>query len=132
MHVRFGFVEDARELLEQLVTTFSRGQRCALPFFPKTSRKYMTTVMNPNTRGDAESQATLNAYDSWRPDRNGSERVQGRGSAEVDDPYFTRAFGNQDPLATAWYPVSGESEDGFRSLARRVYGPLLSHREEVR
>ncbi len=132
MHVRFGFVEDAREQLEQLVATFSRGQRCALPFFPKTSRKYMTTVMNPNTRGDAEKQATLNAYDSWRPDRNDSGRVQGRGSAEVEDPYFTRAFGNQDPLAPAWYPVSGESEDGFRSLAQRVYGPLLSHREEVR
>jgi len=132
IHVRFGFVEDAREQLEQLVATFFRGQRCALPFFPKTSRKYATTALNPKTRGDAEAQATQNAYDVWRPDRAGAERAPGRPPPEVQDPYFTRVFGNQDPLAKGWYPVSDQPEDDFRSLARRIYGPLLSHREEVR
>jgi hypothetical protein len=78
-----------------------------------------------------EKQASQNAYKFWRPESNDSGPAQPGTSAEVEDPYFSRVFGNQDPLAPSWYPIEGEEGDGFRSLARRVYGPLLSHREEI-
>jgi exodeoxyribonuclease V gamma subunit len=131
MQIRFGFVEEARAELEQLMAIYFRGQRVAIPFFPKTSRKYLTTLVTPKPRGDAEKQASQNAYKFWRPEGNDSGPAQPGTSAEVEDPYFSRVFGNQDPLAPSWYPVEGEEGDGFRSLARRVYGPLLSHREEI-
>ena len=131
MQLRFSFVENAREELEQLIAIYFRGQRVAMPFFPKTSRKYLTTLVNSKSPDAAEKQASQNAYKFWRPESNESNPAQPGTSAEVEDPYFSRVFGNQDPLALSWYPVEGEEGDGFRSLARRVYGPLLNHREEI-
>jgi len=124
----FGAVKDAHAQLEALVATFLRGQRTALPFFPKTSRKYAQTLMGGG-KGDPEEQAILDAYRFWRPELESSGSPGTRLTGECEDVYFARAFGGQDPLAANWRPVPGEDGDGFRGLARQVFGPLLEHRE---
>ena len=68
--------------------------------------------------------ASLDAYESYR----GGDR--GRG--ERDDPWVTQLFGLSEPLSPAYSP-SGDPHrrDGFRSLAMRVFAPMLGAREGV-
>jgi hypothetical protein len=79
--------------------------------------------------GDREKQATLDAYRFWRPGNDASGPPQPGLTGECRDVYFARVFAGQDPLEPSWRPVPGEDGDGFRSLARRVFGPLLQHRK---
>jgi exodeoxyribonuclease V gamma subunit len=130
IHVRFDFVDDAGAQLENLVAIYRRGQSSPLPFFPRTSRKYALT---PRTRekGNPEEQAIKAAYSAWRSDdanaASGQASFWSRGEGE--DVHFARVFAGQDPLSVSWRPDPGTPEDGFRSLARQVFDPLLAHRE---
>jgi hypothetical protein len=98
-----------------------------MPFFPRTSRKYAATL-----RGEAarEEQAIKNAYQFWRGDENEFAAENFGAGPEKADVYFAQAFGSQDPLAVSWRPDPGSDRDGFRSLARTVFQPLLQHRTE--
>ncbi len=129
IQVSFGPVDDARERLEKLVGVYRRGQRLAMPFFPRTSRRYVVTLLG---KGDAEreEQASQNAYKFWRGDESAfaAENFGSRG--ENTDVYFGHAFAEQDPLAVSWRPDPGSDSDGFRGLARMVFQPLLRHRAE--
>ena len=63
----------------------------------------------------------LDAYESWR------SRAGSRGESE--DLYWARMFIDQDPLAQRASSEGQEDRDAFPTLARRVYDPLLAHRE---
>ncbi|MFP6640776.1 MAG: hypothetical protein VCC04_11075, partial [Myxococcota bacterium] len=120
-HITFVPVEEARVRLSELVATQRRGQLRVLPFFPRTSRKYVETFER-SRQADPARHAMLDAYDTWRT------RERSRGESE--DLYWARLFVDQDPLALKASADADEDNDSFSSLARRVYGPLLAHREE--
>jgi len=130
IHVRFGFVEDAGAQLEKLVAIYRRGQSSPLPFFPRTSRKYALTLRT-SKQENPEGHASKDAYSAWRSDdanaASGQASFWSRGEGE--DVHFARVFAGQDPLAVSWRPDPGTPGDGFRSLARGVFDPLLTHRE---
>ncbi|MCS5636938.1 MAG: exodeoxyribonuclease V subunit gamma, partial [Myxococcota bacterium] len=127
IQVSFGPVDDARERLEKLVGVYRRGQRSLMPFFPRTSRKYALTLRGDPAR---EETAIKNAYQFWRGDENEFAAENFGARPENADVYFEHAFGLQDPLAVSWRPDSDSDMDGFRSLARTVFQPLLQHRTE--
>ena len=132
IHARFGFVDDARAQLENLVAIYRRGQCSPLPFFPRTSRKYALTLRTGKGE-NPEKKAILDAYKAWRTgDENpGQEQATAWSRGEEEDVHFARAFAGQDPLSPFWRPDPGAPGDGFRSLARRVFDPLLKRREEI-
>ena len=132
IHVRFGFVDDAGAQLENLVAIYRRGQSSPLPFFPRTSRKYALTLRT-SKKENPEEQAIKDAYSAWRSDdaNAASGQVTFWSRGEEEDVHFARVFAGQDPLAVSWLPDPGTPGDGFRSLARRVFDPLLAHREGV-
>ena len=127
IEVAFGPVEDARAQLEKLVGIYRRGQASLMPFFPRTSRQYAATL-----RGDPDREETAinNAYRFWRGDENTFAAENYGARPEKDDVYFAQAFAAQDPLVASWRPDPDSDRDGFRSLARTVFGPLLEHRTE--
>jgi exodeoxyribonuclease V gamma subunit len=122
-HVRFRPVEDPERHLVDLVSMYRQGRTTALPLFPRSSRKYAARLKTNVKQGTPEEKATLDAYESYR----GDEFRRG----ECEDPYLRQAFGALDPLSPSFSPTGDpEARDGFRALARRVFDPLLAHREE--
>jgi hypothetical protein len=115
------------------------GQRAPLPLFGKSSRRYAKILLGKS--GDPEAQASLSAYNAYR----GSDERPG----ERADPYVAQVFSAVDPLSPSFSPLSPIAagadggparsdaetqgdEFGFRALARRVFLPMLAHREVVR
>jgi hypothetical protein len=53
-------------------------------------------------------------------------------NAEGRDPQLRRVFGDLDPLQPGFSLLAGETTAGdFPTLATRVFGPLIAHRQEV-
>ena len=124
-HICFSEVEEARSLLEDLVALRRQGDRLPLPFFPKSSRKYVTSLKGSEEE-HRERQARLNAYEIFR-----SQEERGdRGRGESEDLYMDRLFAEQDPLAPSWVSPDGDASVTFAGIARRVFEPLLAHRED--
>jgi len=122
IHLRFGRVEDADDHLAELVRIYWLGQIQPLPFFPKTSRKYVESVRG--SRNLREGKAMEDAYFMFRGDGN-------RLGERDRDPYTRLVFGDQDPLSPSYRIIAdGERDEGFRELAFAVMAPLLDHREE--
>ncbi len=126
-------VERPEGILADLLAIHRQGQRVPLPLFRRSSRKYAETIKAARS-DDPASRASMDAYFAYRADE--WSRV------DADDPYVRQAFGDIDPLAVGFAAIS-ESDDGergrgddpptgFRSLALRVYGPMIDHREEMK
>ena len=123
-HVCFSEVEEAASLLADLVALRRYGDCLPLPFFPKSSRAYATFL-----KGSDEPQrvraARLNAYEIFR-----SQEARGeRGVGEIEDLYMGRLFAEEDPLAPSWVSPDDDASIHFALVSRRVFEPLLAHRE---
>ena len=125
-HVCFSEVEEAASLLADLVALRRYGDCLPLPFFPKSSRAYVTSL-----KGSDEPQrvraARLNAYEIFR-----SQEARGeRGVGEIEDLYMGRLFAEEDPLAPSWVSPDDDASIHFALVSRRVFEPLLAHREDL-
>lgn len=100
-------VENADELLEELLELYGRGLREPLRFFPSTSWRFAERTLRPSTRDRQSPQQAARGV--WEGnDYNVSERK---------DPYYEYCFrGMDDPLDAVW-----------EELALQVYGPLIEH-----
>lgn len=87
-------IDNAAEILTDLLELRAEGMRRPLPFFPQTSWDFLSEGI-----GKAEK--------SWR----GEERIEIPG--EADDPAVSICFADQEPFG-----------DEFIRLAERVYAPL--------
>jgi exodeoxyribonuclease V gamma subunit len=126
-HVIFRPVDDAERRLRDLLDLYRLGRTTALPLFASSARTYATKLRAQTKKRTPEEQATLNAYESYRGSESGDFR---RG--ERDEPELRLVFGAVDPLAPGFSPSGDpEARDGFRALARRVFDPLLDHREDA-
>jgi exodeoxyribonuclease V gamma subunit len=111
-------VADAASTLEDLVDLYRIGQRAPLPLFPRTSRIHADESLR-----EGWAEVSAKAERAWR----GGGGI-GPGPENVD-PYLLQVFREIDPLA-ADSELAGGLE--FAELARRVYEPFLTLREELR
>jgi len=102
-------VDNAGALLEELLGVYWSGLGAPLPFFPETSLCFAERLF----KGGKETDALRSAERKWL----GSPYLRGEG----EDPYYRLVYRNTEPL---------DSE--FRHIARRIFEPLLAHREEVK
>ena len=91
-------LEAARTCLLDLLSLYAEGQRTALPFFPATSRAWMSRL--PDRAAAAQA-----ARAAWYRER---------------DAYYDRAFGLGDTPP----PASAALREDFATLARRIWTPF--------
>jgi len=97
-------VDNASEILKDLLGLYRQGLSQPLHFFPKSAWVYMTNNCNKQK-----------AYNRW-------QRTAQTPHGEAADPYYRLALrGEADPL-------TGD----FETLAQKIYGPLLDHLEDSR
>ncbi len=126
----------ARELLVDFLELYEVGHRMALPLFPSASLSYVESFTRNAGKPDAEERALKAAAGEF----HGTF-----GFLESRDPYVQQAFRERDPISErrphlrlvghASHPVGDlplAPVDGpdFGEVSRRVFEPLLEHREE--
>ena len=112
IEIGFHDLDDPRALLGELLDLYREGTTRPLPLFASTSRTYAESV--------AKRQPPEKAAERAR----GTYRAEYPGWGDGFDPYNVLAFAGADPFADA--PAG---EPSFASVALRVFGPLLEHRE---
>lgn len=117
--VRFRPVEDARDILSDLVALYRIGLELPLALLPKASREYVDKL----AKGDP-TQAMARARSAYWD--NGGQP----GSGDANDDWVRQVFRGRDPLA-ANRDLYGDAGIAFEEISGRVLGPLLAHREEV-
>ncbi|MDP7112784.1 MAG: hypothetical protein QGH45_12510, partial [Myxococcota bacterium] len=110
-------VADATALLADLVALYRIGLRRPLAFFPRAACAYVMELRARDGQPDAGTRAMNAAYGQWRATKRGSP-------GESGVPAVARLFADADPLA-----ADPDGELGFRTLARRVFEPLLDASE---
>ena len=115
--VRFGPVQNARELLAKLLAIYWKGLERPLPFFPASALEYATVVSAPD--GDPKNAALGKAGQKW----NGSDYT---GGGEKNDENFAFCFEVRTGLEKR-DPLDGE----FEGLAMEVFGPMLLARAKT-
>jgi exodeoxyribonuclease V gamma subunit len=106
---KYGSLENAKEILEQLLSRYWQGLSIPLHFFPKSSEKYAEAVFD---KKESEPDALRRAEILWE----GSEAWRG----ESQNPYYQRCFDKASPL---------DSE--FVSITEEIFGPLMHSRERI-
>lgn len=101
---RFDPVDDARDMLEDMLDLFDAGQNQCLHFFPESSHEFVKESRKDPVKARAKART------KWQ----GSNYGKGRG--EREDPYFALCFRDVDAL-----------DDHFEALANRVFAPLVDH-----
>ncbi|MCP4757770.1 MAG: exodeoxyribonuclease V subunit gamma, partial [Proteobacteria bacterium] len=99
-------VENPEEYLSRLLGYYWDGLSKPLPFFPKSSEKYVQTLLGkkPDTALE-QAEKTYKGY---------------RGSGEMNDSYLAKCFSGRDPL------------DGrFTEVSENVLRPILEHQVEI-
>jgi exodeoxyribonuclease V gamma subunit len=99
---RFDPVDDARDMLENLLDLFDQGHDECLPFFPESSHAFVVESKKDIFRGRQK------AREKWL----GSNYV----SSEKDDAYFSLCFRDVDAL-----------DESFEKLATLVFGPVVDN-----
>jgi len=89
-------LDNAKELLEGLITIFNAGMLRPLPFFPESSRGFVE-------KGEIEARRR------WKGGGKGAASF-----AESQDPAFRLCFARTDPL-----------DNEFRQLSEAVYRPIM-------
>jgi len=97
-------VDDGEAILRQLLKIYWSGLMKPAPFFPESSYVYAKNIIDSKTEDFAMSRVEK----AWQQDDFS------RG--ECEDEYFRLCFGNIDPF-----------DDEFKSIARKVYEPMLKH-----
>ncbi|MEA3209281.1 MAG: exodeoxyribonuclease gamma subunit [Chthoniobacter sp.] len=108
---RFHALDNARDLLGDLLALRADGLRQPLPLFPSTSMEFARRKLEPRKR--EKTNPLAGARTKWV----GSDRHPG--PAERDDSWFQLCF-PADPLDAAW-----------QALAERVFAPIFAAREEL-
>ncbi len=103
------FVEGPEKVVADLVELYRQGMSIPLRFFPETSLAYAEAVAG----GKDDNRALGAARARWAP--------AFQGSAECEDPYFSRCFAASDPLG-------GE----FISIARAVFATMIECQGKVK
>jgi exodeoxyribonuclease V gamma subunit len=130
--VRFRPVDNAADILRELLRLYWLGQTTPLLLFEKASRTY--AEHRCRAPGPAAGAAALKkAQDAF----DGGYRSWG----DCDDDYVRQVFGSANPLAPGFRSGGGgagrssviaRSElPSFADLALAVFRPLLGHREEL-
>ncbi len=103
---RFGPVEDASEILEDLLELYWRGLTEPLRFFPRSSWEYARKL----AEGKNEWQASSAAWQVWR----GNEHDE-KGRGEQRDPYIRLAFRRAElSLGRQW-----------KETTRHIFDPIF-------
>ncbi|MBU0987909.1 MAG: exodeoxyribonuclease V subunit gamma, partial [Proteobacteria bacterium] len=105
----FERVNNAADLLENLLSLYWKGMSEPLRFFPESSFEYVQKLL---LKDQAEPMALNGARQKWLA----SDFARG----ESDDPYYDLCFKSIDPL-----------DDDFQNIAQDVFGPLLNHCTEI-
>ncbi len=107
---RFAAVENAPDILADLLALYGEGLRAPLPLFPETSHEFARRVINGEGRA---ADPVKSAAVIWR----GGD--YGRGESE--DAWFRLCF-----------PPAVEALDArWQEIAQRVFAPLFAARQEV-
>lgn len=101
----YGPVSDADALLEGLLNIYSKGLTLPVPFIPVISGEYAERIL---AGGGSDDIAIRAARKTWAG--------EGFGYAVSGDPYYSRCFGERDPL-----------DDEFRRLSILVFEPMFRH-----
>jgi exodeoxyribonuclease V gamma subunit len=110
---RFRPLDNAAELLADLLALYAEGLRTPLPLFPNTSMEFARRKLLPGSRETANP--VVEARKKWI----GNEFRPG--SAEREDAWFALCFPPElDPLDARW-----------QDIAERVFAPIFAAREEV-
>jgi exodeoxyribonuclease V gamma subunit len=99
-------VPEAITLLNELLDLYWQGLTQPIPLFPKSSRAYVTHLLQDKPR----ESCLKGAYDRWFGGF--------AGYAEYDNPYYRLAFSDGEVL-----------DEQFEAVSERVFGPLLSAME---
>ncbi|WP_172838848.1 exodeoxyribonuclease V subunit gamma [Solemya velesiana gill symbiont] len=102
--IRFAPIDNAPELMGQLLSLYWQGLSMPLRLFPKSSRRYAEKLQKGNELEKCLEEA--------------QRRWCGKHFPEFDDAYYRLAFPDADVL-------SGE----FMALSEQVFGTLLAHME---
>jgi exodeoxyribonuclease V gamma subunit len=101
-------VENAAEILGQLLDLYWTGLHRPLNFFPDSSLNYAESVAKDQT----ERQALSKAIGTWI----GSDNSRG----ESEDDYYKTCFGGFDPF-----------DDMFKAVSLNIYRPLLKYQTKL-
>jgi exodeoxyribonuclease V gamma subunit len=101
-------IEEAADLLQQLLQHYWQGLTTPLPLLPKTSLAYAECI----AADKSEEQALAKAREKWL----GGFFAEG----ECEKPYFKLTFRGLEPL-----------NNEFQSLSEQLFLPYLQHRESL-
>jgi exodeoxyribonuclease V gamma subunit len=104
-------VDEACEILGELLKAYAAGVSRPLKFFPESSWAYAETVL---IKGKPKNAGMEEARKVWE----GSDF--GERPGERDDPYFSLCFRNADPL-----------DAEFQRTAEEILAPLFAHRKDI-
>lgn len=114
--VRFAPVADAEAVLRDLLDLYWLGQRLPLPLFADPSYSYVEKLQ----AGASAEKARASAKEAF---------ANSQGFGESSDAYFQQIFAQADPLQSLWADTPEAAGITFESVALRVIGPLLRHRQ---
>ncbi|HBF42907.1 MAG TPA: exodeoxyribonuclease V subunit gamma [Desulfobacteraceae bacterium] len=103
-------VENARDILGNLLEKYLDGIIRPLHFFPRSSWAYIEMLLKKNR---PEETALHKARNTW----TGSDFMTG----ECEDVSFQLCFANTDPI-----------DSKFKEIAKEIFVPLLEHQKEMR
>ena len=128
MTVRFRPVEDAAEILHDLLRWYRIGQAAPLLLFENASRTYVEHL-----RRSKKASAAADALNAARGSFQGDEYSWG----DDQDDYVRQVFNGLDPLDADFRfgPAAADPDadrlPAFAEVAVGLFSPLLDHREEV-
>jgi exodeoxyribonuclease V gamma subunit len=102
-------VENAKEILENLLSIYRSGLARPLPFFPESSFIYMESRL---LKKSSREEAIARARSKWM----GSDYSRGEG----DDAYFQLCFKDRTPL-----------DEEFEFLSEEVYAPMIRSQQSL-
>lgn len=108
---RFGEVNDARQILEELINYYRQGQVKPLKLFPRASWEYARNIVQKQKN---VSEALYAASLVWSGDGNGWE------AGEAQEVANKICFANCMPL-----------DNEFESITEAVFSPIFSHLEKL-
>lgn len=112
--VIFRPVDDPHAHLKVLLELYQLGQQAPLPFFPKTARAFVESLLSG--KDDALDKARSSARKCFQPGSFGST------PGEAEDPYNAKVFETEDPLGARF-----NEQLGFEQVAEAIYAPLFEH-----
>jgi len=128
MTVRFRPVEDAAEILRELLRWYRIGQAAPLLLFEKASRTYVEHL-----RRSKKASAAEDALNAARRSFQGGDYSWG----DCQDDYVRQVFNGLDPLDARFRfgPAAADPDadrlPAFAEVAVGVFSPMLDHREDA-